>query len=80
MSNETGHVVIAGGGVAALEAALTLRAVADGRLSVELIAPEPHFWYRPVAVAEPFGLGEVRRFELSHAGDPRPAPRSRPAS
>ena len=66
MSNETGHVVIAGGGVAALEAALTLRAVADGRLSVELVAPEPHFWYRPVAVAEPFGLGEVRRFELSH--------------
>ncbi len=66
MSNETGHVVIAGGGVAALEAALALRAVAEGRLSVELIAPEPHFWYRPVAVAEPFGLGEVRRFELSH--------------
>ena len=41
MSNETGHVVIAGGGVAALEAARTLRAVADGRLSVELSLPSP---------------------------------------
>ena len=50
------HVLVAGGGVAALEAALALRA-ADERLSVELLAPEPHFWYRPAAVAEPFGLG-----------------------
>jgi sulfide:quinone oxidoreductase len=59
------HVLIAGGGVAALEAALALRSLAAGRLSVELVAPEPHFWYRPVAVAEPFGRGEVRHFELA---------------
>jgi len=59
------RVLIAGGGVAALEAALALRALAEDRVSVELIAPEPHFWYRPLAVAEPFALGEVRRFELS---------------
>ena len=58
------HVLVAGGGVAALEAALALRA-ADERLSVELLAPEPHFWYRPAAVAEPFGLGQVQRFELA---------------
>ena len=61
----TTRVVIAGGGVAALEAALALRTLAEGRVAVELIAPEPHFWYRPLAVAEPFGLGEARRFELS---------------
>jgi sulfide:quinone oxidoreductase len=59
------RVVIAGGGVAALEAALALRALAEDRVIVELLAPEPQFWYRPLAVAEPFDLGEVRRFELA---------------
>jgi sulfide:quinone oxidoreductase len=57
-------VLIAGGGVAALEAALALRALAEDRVSVELLAPEPHFWYRPLSVAEPFELGTVRQFEL----------------
>jgi sulfide:quinone oxidoreductase len=59
------RVVIAGGGVAALEAALALKALAEDRVSVEMLAPEPQFWYRPLAVAEPFDLGEVRHFELS---------------
>jgi sulfide:quinone oxidoreductase len=59
------RVLIAGGGVAALEAALSLRALAEERVSVELIGPEPHFWYRPLAVAEPFALGESRHFELA---------------
>jgi sulfide:quinone oxidoreductase len=59
------RVLIAGGGVAAIEAALALRACAEDRVSVELLAPEPLFWYRPLAVAEPFDLGEVRSFELS---------------
>jgi sulfide:quinone oxidoreductase len=58
------HVLIAGGGVAALEAALALREVAADRVDVELLAPEPHFWYRPLSVAAPFELGEVNRFEL----------------
>lgn len=57
-------VLIAGGGVAALEAALTLGELAEGRAHVELLAPEPLFSYRPVAVAEPFGLGAVRHFDL----------------
>jgi sulfide:quinone oxidoreductase len=59
------RVLIAGGGVAALEAALALRALAEDRVSVELLAPEPQFWYRPLAVAEPFGLGEARHFDLA---------------
>lgn len=59
------RVVIAGGGVAALEAALALRAHGGDRVSVELLAPEQQFTYRPLAVAEPFGLGKVRRFELA---------------
>jgi sulfide:quinone oxidoreductase len=58
------RVVIAGGGVAALETALALRASASGHVSVEVVAPESEFTYRPLAVAEPFRVGEVRRFPL----------------
>ena len=50
-----------------------------GRVTVELLAPEPHFWYRPLAVAEPFALGKVRLFELSELATPRLAPPSPPA-
>lgn len=63
MKRDNVHVLVAGGGVAALEAALALRA-AHEHLAVELLAPEPHFWYRPSAVAEPFGIDQVRHFEL----------------
>ena len=59
------RVLIAGGGVAALEAALALRELGEGRVSVEMLAPEPQFWYRPLAVAEPFDLGEVKHFDLA---------------
>jgi sulfide:quinone oxidoreductase len=45
------RALIAGGGVAALEAMLALRALAEERVSIELLAPEPHSWYRPLAVA-----------------------------
>jgi sulfide:quinone oxidoreductase len=59
------RVVIAGGGVAGVEAMLALRALAGDAVDVELVAPESHFWYRPLAVGEAFGVGEVQRFELS---------------
>jgi sulfide:quinone oxidoreductase len=65
MGGDTTRVLIAGGGVAALEAALALRALAGEHVSVELLAPEPRFWYRPMSVAEPFGLGETRSFDLA---------------
>ncbi len=58
------HVLVAGAGVAALEAALALRALAEDRVAVELLAPETEFTYRPLSVAEPFRVGEVRRFPL----------------
>jgi sulfide:quinone oxidoreductase len=63
--NDAAHVLIAGGGVAALEAALALQALAGDRVSVELLAPEPHFFYRALSVAEPFAQGDAQRFELS---------------
>jgi sulfide:quinone oxidoreductase len=65
MTRTATRVLVAGGGVAALEAALALRRLAEDRISVELLAPEPRFWYRPLAVAEPFALAAVRAFELS---------------
>jgi sulfide:quinone oxidoreductase len=58
------NVVIAGAGVAALEAALALQALASDQVSVELVAPEQEFTYRPLAVAEPFRADQVRRFPL----------------
>jgi sulfide:quinone oxidoreductase len=58
------QVLIAGAGVAGLEAALALQALAAGEVSVELVAPESEFTYRPLAVTEPFRVGEVKRFPL----------------
>jgi sulfide:quinone oxidoreductase len=63
--SERRRVVIAGGGVAALETMLALRSIAPEFVQMELLAPEHHFWYRPLAVAEPFGLGRAHRFELA---------------
>jgi sulfide:quinone oxidoreductase len=57
-------VLIAGAGVAGLEAALALRALAGGLVDVELLSPETDFVYRPLSVAEPFSAGEARRFPL----------------
>jgi len=58
------RVLIAGGGVAALEAMVALRALAEERVDIELLAPDRDFFYRPLAVAEPFGAGEALRFDL----------------
>jgi sulfide:quinone oxidoreductase len=57
-------VLVVGGGVAALETLMALRDLAGDRVRVTLVAPEPDFVYRPMAVAEPFGLGEARRYPL----------------
>ena len=58
------RVLIAGGGVAALEAMVALRRLAEERVDIELLAPDRDFFYRPLAVAEPFGAGEAFRFDL----------------
>jgi NADPH-dependent 2,4-dienoyl-CoA reductase/sulfur reductase-like enzyme len=58
------RVIVAGAGVAGLETALALRAYAGELLSVHVIAPEQEFTYRPLAVAEPFLAGEVKRAPL----------------
>jgi sulfide:quinone oxidoreductase len=58
------RVLIAGGGVAGLETLLALRELAGNLVDVELLSPEHHFWYRPLAVGEPFDVAEVHHFEL----------------
>lgn len=62
---ERPRVLIAGGGVAALEAVLSLEEIAEEPLELVLLAPSPRFEYRPLSVAEPFGLGRAHRFELT---------------
>ena len=58
----TAHVVIAGGGVGALEALLELQSLAGERLRISLITPNEHLTYRALAVTEPFGGGPAPRF------------------
>ena len=59
------RVLIAGGGVAALEALLALRALAGDRVAISLMSPEPELVYRPVTVAEAFGRAEARSYQIS---------------
>ena len=61
------HVVVAGGGVAGLEALLALRALGGDRVRLTLVAPAEDFVYRPLAVGEAFALGPVRRTPLRDA-------------
>lgn len=62
-------VLIAGGGVAALEALLALRSLAGSRVRVTLLAPNRDFAYRPLSVGEPFGLTRPRRLSLDRIAD-----------
>src|SRR4051812_5326085 len=59
------HVVVAGGGVAALETCLALRALAGDRAFVTLIAPDPYFTYRPIGVHDPLAARGLVRVPLA---------------
>jgi len=61
------EVVIVGGGVAAAETLLALRAVAPDPTApaVALVAPGEWLTYRPLAVREPFGDAPPRRYRLA---------------
>jgi sulfide:quinone oxidoreductase len=49
------HVVIAGGGIGALESLLALRALAGDDVAITVITPGEHLTYRAESVVEPFG-------------------------
>ena len=57
-------VVIAGGGVAALETALALRDLAEGLVDVTLVSASDRFTFAPASVGVPFGKSTVRRFDM----------------
>ena len=57
-------MLIAGGGVAALEAVLALEALAGARVRMELLTPADEFVFRPLMVGEPFDRTEARRVPL----------------
>jgi len=67
MSSTPHRVLIAGGGVAGLEALLALRDLAGDRVALTLLAPEADFVYRPMAVAVPFARGHALRHRLAEA-------------
>jgi len=63
------QVLIAGGGVAALEAALALRELAGALVSLQLLAPSPEFSYRPLTVREPFAYAPAERYSLAELAE-----------
>jgi sulfide:quinone oxidoreductase len=64
-NTESKRVLIAGGGVAALETVLALHDLAGELTDVTVIAPNPDFHYRPMTVREPFAQGQARRYPLA---------------
>ncbi len=61
------RIVIAGGGIAGIEAALALHELAPGRADVSLLAPNVDFLYKPLTVAEPFTHQPAETHELDPA-------------
>lgn len=59
------QVIICGGGIAAVEALLAVRALLAVGIELHLVAPNRQFVYQPLAVAAPFGLAETHLFELA---------------
>ncbi|HEU4944922.1 MAG TPA: NAD(P)/FAD-dependent oxidoreductase [Solirubrobacterales bacterium] len=62
-------VLIVGGGVAGIEAALALRDLAGGRVEVDLYDPRREFVYRPFAVGEPYGVARGFRYDLGRLSE-----------
>ena len=57
--------MIAGGGVAGLEAALALRDLAGDTVDLRILAPVSEFAYRPMTVQEPFAYPAAHRYQLA---------------
>lgn len=58
-------VLIAGGGVAGLEAALALRELAGDRVTTTVLTPEETFEVKALSVREPFALPRAHRHSLA---------------
>jgi sulfide:quinone oxidoreductase len=58
-------VLIAGGGVAGLEAAFALRELAGDRVAVTVLSAGEDFVYRPLSVGEPFNRSHAEHYDLA---------------
>jgi sulfide:quinone oxidoreductase len=67
--SEQSHVLIAGGGIAGLEALLALSDLAGDRVAISLVAPEPDFSYKPLSVEEPFSAQPPEHRALAPAAE-----------
>jgi sulfide:quinone oxidoreductase len=65
------HVVIAGGGVGALEGLLALQDLAGDRVHISVLTPARHLTYRAWSVAEPFGSEPARRYDWERIAQDR---------
>ncbi|MFL5846229.1 MAG: FAD-dependent oxidoreductase [Solirubrobacteraceae bacterium] len=65
MASASDTTVIAGTGVAGLEAALALREALGPRAPITLLGPEDAFHHRALGVGEAFGLGRPRRHPIA---------------
>ena len=59
-------VVIAGGGVAAIEGLLRLRRLVGDEAKITLLVPNEEFAFRALSVKEPFALGHAERRPIRH--------------
>jgi sulfide:quinone oxidoreductase len=59
------RVVVAGAGVAGLEAVVALRGLVGHRVAPTLVAPTDEFTVRALEVLEPFGAGRAQRYPLA---------------
>ena len=58
------RVLVAGGGPAAIESVLALRALAGERVELELVAPQPELIVRAYEILAPFHEGREHRYRL----------------
>ena len=63
------RVLVAGGGVAALETVFALRALAGDRVAITLLCPAARFVNRSMAVDQPARVGRVRGVKLREIAD-----------
>ncbi|HET7485544.1 MAG TPA: FAD-dependent oxidoreductase [Solirubrobacterales bacterium] len=62
-------VLVAGGGIAGIEAALALRDLASEQVEVDVRDPRHEFVFRPFAVGEPYGAARVFRYDLQQVAE-----------